>query len=186
MNSPPKKRTPGFFSNAPRQGRRQFIWRAISLLPEILPKDDAQSAVLAAKAHNRRGDALLLLDRAQEAIAEFDQAQTLAPNNAYILYNRGRANLALGKTTEAKADFTTAASDRFDQPKAKKLALEALAQIPRIVGRALRLPSFHPAGDAPALQSEALPAAKIQITAPRDARFLAASGAQFILTPHAC
>ncbi len=101
----------------------------LRLLPDCLPQDHPQAAPLAAKAHNRRGDALLLLGRAQEAIEEFDQAQPLAPNDAYILYNRGRANLALGKTAEAKADFAAVASDRFDQPKAKKLAQQALAEI---------------------------------------------------------
>ena len=95
----------------------------------MLPKDHPQAPSLAAKAHNRRGDALVLLGRAQEAIAEFDQAQPLAPNDAYVLYNRGRAYLALGKTEEAKADFNAASSDRFDQPKAKKLAQRALAEI---------------------------------------------------------
>lgn len=102
----------------------------LRLIPNSLPQDDSQAALLAAKAHNRRGDALLLLGRAEEAIAEYDQALPLAPNDAYILYNRGRANLALGKTVEAKADLSAAASDRFDQPKAKKLALQALAEIP--------------------------------------------------------
>ncbi len=100
------------------------------LIPGCLPPDDSQAAPLAAKAHNRRGDALLLLGRAEEAIAEYDQALPLAPNDAYILYNRGRAHLALGNIAEAKADLSAAASDRFDQPKAKKLALQALAQIP--------------------------------------------------------
>lgn len=93
-------------------------------------------------ARNRRGDALLhLLGRAEEAIAEFDQAQAFAPNDAYILYNRGRAHLALGKTAEAKADFTTAASARFDQPKAKKLALQALASLELWGGRSPCPPS---------------------------------------------
>ncbi len=101
----------------------------LQLLPDCLPKENAQAASLAAKAHNRRGDALLLLGRGQEAIGEFDQALPLAPNDAYILYNRGRAYLALGKVEEAKADFTAAMNDRFDQPKAKKLAQQALAEM---------------------------------------------------------
>jgi hypothetical protein len=101
----------------------------LQLLPDCLPKDDPQAAPLAAKAHNRRGDALLLLGRREEAIAEFNQALPLAPNDAYVLYNRGRAYLALGKVEQAKADFTAATNDRFDQPKAKKLAQQALAEI---------------------------------------------------------
>jgi hypothetical protein len=101
----------------------------LQLLPDCLPKGNPQAAPLAAKAHNRHGDALLLLGRAQDAIGEFDQALPLAPNDAYILYNRGRAYLALGKVEEAKTDFTAATNDRFVQPKAKKLAQQALAGI---------------------------------------------------------
>ncbi|MBA3962089.1 MAG: caspase family protein [Chthoniobacterales bacterium] len=101
----------------------------LRLLPACLPNDDPLAAPLAAKAHNRRGDALLLLGKPDEAIKEYDQALPLAPNDAYILYNRGRAYLASGKIDEARTDFTTAASDRFDQPKAKKLALQELAGI---------------------------------------------------------
>lgn len=103
----------------------------LRLLPDCLPAAHPQAAQLAAKAHNRRGDALLLLGHAEEAIAEYDQALPLAPNDAYILYNRGRACLALGKIAEAQADLSAAASDRFDQPKARKLALQALAEIPK-------------------------------------------------------
>jgi tetratricopeptide (TPR) repeat protein len=101
----------------------------LQILPVCLPKDHPLGGALAAKAHNRRGDALLLLGRADEAIAEFDQAAALAPDDAYVLYNRGRANLAIGKMAEAKADFSAAASDRFKQPKARKLALGMLSQV---------------------------------------------------------
>ncbi len=99
----------------------------LRLLPRCLPADHAQSAAFAAKAHNRLGDALLLLNRPEEAVTEFDAALPLAPTDAYILYNRGRANLALGKTAEAKADFTEASNPRFEQATAKRLAREALA-----------------------------------------------------------
>jgi len=102
----------------------------LRVLPDCLPQHHPQAAPLTAKAHNRRGDALLLLGRAQEALEEFDQALPLAPEDAYILYNRGRANQAVGKIAEAKADFTAAASERFDQPKAKRLASQALSQLP--------------------------------------------------------
>ena len=51
----------------------------------------------------------------------------LAPADAYPVYNRGRAHLALGHKDEAKADFTTASNPKFNQPKARKLALKALA-----------------------------------------------------------
>ena len=41
----------------------------------------------------------------------------------------GRAHLALGSTAEAKADFTAAASTKYHQLKARKLAEEALAKL---------------------------------------------------------
>jgi tetratricopeptide (TPR) repeat protein len=100
----------------------------LRVLAVAIPKDHPQLNVLSAKAHNRRGDALLILGRAEEAISEFDRAEGLAPNDAYIFYNRGRARLAKGDLEAAKADLATAASDRFKQPKARKLALKALAE----------------------------------------------------------
>jgi len=87
----------------------------------------ARIAELTAKAHNRRGDALLLLGRPREALSAFDAAQPLAPNDPYILFNRGRAYLALGDKPAARADFTAAGDPKFDRPVARKLAREALA-----------------------------------------------------------
>ena len=51
------------------------------------------------------------------------------PNDAYILYNRGNAHLALGQTTEARSDFEAAVKNAGDKPKARKLAREALLQM---------------------------------------------------------
>lgn len=99
----------------------------LQAVPKCLPANHELHAPLTAKAHNRRGDALLLLGRAEEAIQAFDLAQPLAIDDAYVLYNRGRAHLALGHIDAAKADFATAAQPRFNQPKARSLALEALA-----------------------------------------------------------
>jgi tetratricopeptide (TPR) repeat protein len=101
----------------------------LQAIPKCLSASDPKSSALAAKAHNRRGDALLLLGRSDEALAEFDAALPLDSKDAYILYNRGRANLALGRKDAARADFTTAADPKFDQPKARKLAQEALAEL---------------------------------------------------------
>ena len=104
----------------------EMILRA---LPRCLPATHELYPLLSAKAHNRRGDALLLLGRADEAIQAFNLAQPLAPSDAYILFNRGRAHLSLGNSESAKADFTAASQQRFNQPKARKLALEALAKL---------------------------------------------------------
>ncbi|HEX8296841.1 MAG TPA: caspase family protein [Chthoniobacteraceae bacterium] len=101
----------------------------LRVLAVAVPEDHPQLNVLSAKAHNRRGDALLILGRAEEAISEFDRAEELAPNDAYVFYNRARAHMAKGDLEAAKADLTPAASDRFKQPKARKLALKALAEL---------------------------------------------------------
>ncbi|MCE9612263.1 MAG: caspase family protein [Chthoniobacter sp.] len=105
----------------------EMLLRAI---PECLPPTHASTAPLTAKAHNRRGDALLLLDRASESVKAFDAAHTLAPDDAYVLYNRGRAHLRLGHPAEARADFTAASDPRGTQPTARKLAQQALAKMP--------------------------------------------------------
>lgn len=101
----------------------------LRVLPECLPLDHPMAASLFVKASNRRGDALLLLGRPQDALNEFDAAIGLAPCDAYIFYNRGRAHLALGDTEKARADFTEAVSAKYDQPGARKLALAALEKL---------------------------------------------------------
>lgn len=101
----------------------------LTALPEMLPADSPRLAELTAKAHNRRGDALLLLGRPREALTAFDAAQPLAPTDPYILFNRGRAYLAVGDKPAARADFTAAADPKFDKPLARKLAREALDRL---------------------------------------------------------
>jgi hypothetical protein len=101
----------------------------LEALRDCLPPDHEKKALFTAKALNRLGDALLLLGRADEALDAYNAAQPLTPDDSYILYNRARAHLALGNTIEAKADFTAAASAKFNQPKARKLAEEALAKL---------------------------------------------------------
>ncbi|MBB5035698.1 caspase family protein [Prosthecobacter vanneervenii] len=101
----------------------------LNALRDCLPPDHAQKIPFTAKTLNRRGDALLLLGRADEALDAYNAALPLTPEDSYIRYNRGRAHLALGNTTEAKADFTAAASPKYKQLKARKLAEEALAKL---------------------------------------------------------
>ncbi|MCX6867006.1 MAG: caspase family protein [Verrucomicrobia bacterium] len=102
---------------------------ALEVLRECMPPDHAQQPALTAKAQNRRGDCLLLLGRAEDALQAYNVAIPLAPTDAYPVYNRGRAQLALGRTEDAKADFTAAASSKFKQPKARQLAQAALAEM---------------------------------------------------------
>jgi len=101
----------------------------LEALRDCLPPDHAKRAELAAKAQNRRGDCLLLFGRADEALDAYNAALTLMPDDAYILYNRGRAHQALGDVAAAKRDFSEASSAKFNQPGARRLALDALGQI---------------------------------------------------------
>jgi hypothetical protein len=101
----------------------------LTALRDCLPPDHAKKILFTAKALNRRGDTLLLLGRADEALDAYNAALPLTPDDAYILYNRGRAHLALGSTDAAKADFTEAASTKYHQLKARKLAEDALAKL---------------------------------------------------------
>lgn len=98
-------------------------------LPECLPPAHPGIAPLTAKAHNRRGDALLVLGRPDDALKAFDAAHALTPDDGYIFYNRARAHLALGHGDEARADFTAAAAPRPNQATARKLAQQALAKM---------------------------------------------------------
>ena len=99
----------------------------LSAISDCLPADQPQFTTLFAKAHNRRGDALLLLGRNEDALGSFNAALALTPDDAYVIYNRGTALLALDRKDEARADFTKAASANPKQPGARKLAAEALA-----------------------------------------------------------
>lgn len=101
----------------------------LRILPECLPLDHPLATPLFVRGHNRRGDALLLLGKPQEALQEYDKALSLAPEDAYIIYNRGRAHLALGNKDNAKEDFTTASGSQFNQPGARKLAQKALQEL---------------------------------------------------------
>ncbi|MDZ4401812.1 caspase family protein [Prosthecobacter sp.] len=101
----------------------------LEALRDCLPPDHAKKATLTAKALNRHGDALLLLGRADDALDAYNAALPLTPDDSYILYNRARAHLALGNITEAKEDFTAASSAKFNQPKARKMAEEALTKL---------------------------------------------------------
>ena len=61
-------------------------------------------------------------------MAAYDAALELRPKDAYVLLNRGNACCAW-PSGEARADFEAAVKNAADQPKAKKLALQALEQI---------------------------------------------------------
>jgi hypothetical protein len=98
-------------------------------IPECLPPAHPGIAPLTAKAHNRRGDALLVLGRPDDALKAFDAAHALTPDDAYVFYNRARAHLALGQADEARADFTAAAAPRPNQTTARRLAQQALAKM---------------------------------------------------------
>ncbi len=91
--------------------------------------DSAKALELSSKAFNRKGDALLILNQPAEALEAFSRAAELGPDDPYVIYNRGRAHLALGQKEQAREDFTAAASEKYRSPGARKLALEALKQL---------------------------------------------------------
>jgi tetratricopeptide (TPR) repeat protein len=121
----------GLTTPSPKVGSAMEICELVLVgIEECLPREHPQRSALTAKAQNRRGDCLLILGKPEEALVAYNIAIPLAANDSYPVFNRGRAHLALGHTAEAKADFTTASSPKFNQPKARKLALEALAELP--------------------------------------------------------
>lgn len=103
---------------------------ALEAIRNCLPTDHPRHSDLTAKARNRIGDCYMLLGKPADALPAYNEAVNLAPTDAYPVFNRGRAHLALGHSDEAKADFTTAASSKFSQPTARKLAQQALKELP--------------------------------------------------------
>ncbi len=99
---------------------------ALDAIRDCLPADHPKKPELTAKAENRLGDCQFLTGKPADALKSYDTAVGLAPDDAYPLYNRGRAHLALGHKDEAKADFTTASDPKFKQTGARKLAQKAL------------------------------------------------------------
>jgi Caspase domain len=99
----------------------------ISCFADCLPLTHAEYKPLLAKAHNRRGDALMLYQRNVDAIAAYDAAYQLMPEDGYILYNRSRAHLALGQRDQARSDLLLA-----------KSAGNTTAKLRTLIGRALK------------------------------------------------
>jgi uncharacterized caspase-like protein len=102
---------------------------SLDAIRDCLPPDHPKIKPLTAQASNRLGDCQFLAGQTEEALKSYHTAVELAPTDAYPLYNRGRAHLALGHTEEAKADFTSAADPKFNQPTARKLAQKALTEM---------------------------------------------------------
>jgi hypothetical protein len=98
-------------------------------LPKATSPGSSQYALMASKALNRRGDARLLLGRPRDALKDYNEALSHAPSDAYIYFNRGRAQLELEDPIAARSDFLAASNPRLEQPIAKALALEALSQM---------------------------------------------------------
>ena len=61
-----------------------------------------------AAAYNIRGKAKSARGDNMDSIIDYDKAIQLEPNHARFYYNRGVANVALGRTSEAKTDLKTA------------------------------------------------------------------------------
>ena len=69
-----------------------------------------------AVAYNIQGKAKSVQGNNMDSIIDYDKAIQLEPNHARFYYNRGVANVALGRTSEAKTDFKTALK-LLQQPK---------------------------------------------------------------------
>ena len=69
-----------------------------------------------AVAYNIRGKAKSAHGDNMDSIIDYDKAIQLEPNHARFYYDRGVANVALGRTSEAKTDFKTALK-LLQQPK---------------------------------------------------------------------
>ena len=74
--------------------------RGIELIDQALLIDGT-----AAAAHNNRGNAFMLLQRQEEALASYDRALALKPDHAEALYNRGLMLNKLKRFEEAAASF---------------------------------------------------------------------------------
>jgi tetratricopeptide (TPR) repeat protein len=103
--------------------------RILAALPKSLSPQSPRYIDLEAKANSRRGDALILLGHAQDALAAYNAALQMHPVDPYILYNRGNAELALNQKDAARTDFQAAETNAASQPKAKRLAREALENL---------------------------------------------------------
>jgi len=71
----------------------------------------------AASACNRLGTALILLGRLDEALAAFDRAQSLAPNDLDIKVNTALTQALAGRTNEAVTAMRTVAQSPLAQPR---------------------------------------------------------------------
>ncbi len=117
--------TPRRFSGAWRLGLRACaptLIVAIALggcsinLGSLLPESDSEAPKAAptdtgradAQAHNVRGQALARSGKTEQALAEFNAAITLDPNNADALYNRGLLYQGEKQHQVAIDDFTAA------------------------------------------------------------------------------
>ena len=63
---------------------------------------------LLAAAYNVQGKAKLAQGNNKDSLIDYNKAIQLEPNHAEFYYNRGIANAALGRASEAKTDLKTA------------------------------------------------------------------------------
>ncbi len=68
---------------------------------------------------NRRSNALLDLDRPEEALTGYNRALELLPRNASLLFNRGNVHQKLARLEEAVADYDSALEFRPDLAEAR-------------------------------------------------------------------
>lgn len=103
---------------------------ALTVLSKCASPDNVRTLELSSKAFNRKGDALLILNKPEEALEALSRAAELGPNDPYVIYNRGRAHLALGQNDLAREDFVAASNEKYRSSGARKLALQELKRLP--------------------------------------------------------
>lgn len=111
------------------ESAQQTCEGVLEALEDCIPAAHEKKNALAAKAHNRRGDCLLLFGRALDALDAYEAALAITPDDAYVRYNRARAHLALGNPTAAKTDLNAVLDSKTSQPGARKLATKELEKL---------------------------------------------------------
>jgi tetratricopeptide (TPR) repeat protein len=88
-------------------------------IPIELYKQNQIAKVITSVDYHNRGRAKFQLGKKEEAIADYDLAIKINPNNSLAYYNRGNAKFNLGKKEEATVDYQESARLYLQQGRKK-------------------------------------------------------------------